>query len=278
MTPANKKILSSCALFLFAFPAALASSGCERQEQETEAQREGATIEAIEQDPQKWYGKTVTVKGEVDDLYNQRSFELESDELWDDDVFVVMRSDMQELVEDAEVQVTGTVKQFVVADIEREIGWDLNPELEAEYRDKPVVIAESVTVTNAPQKGRVAQGQQEEQQFITAVAVIHQAPVPEDLEGRQVDLQRVRVQKVIGESGFWIGENGQSQIFVRPEEQLQVDEGQMANIQGTLERMPDQQTMKQQWNVDDRELQKLGQQKLFVKGTQVEMAPAQARR
>jgi hypothetical protein len=48
--------------------------------------------------------------------------------------------------DDAKVRVTGTVRRFVVADIERDYGFDLTSEIETEFRDKPVLVANSVQV------------------------------------------------------------------------------------------------------------------------------------
>ena len=43
------------------------------------------------------------------------------------------------------VRVTGTVRRVAVAEIEREVGWDLEPKIEAEFKDvKAVLVASSV--------------------------------------------------------------------------------------------------------------------------------------
>jgi hypothetical protein len=40
--------------------------------------------------------------------------------------------------------VTGTVRRMTIIELEREVGWDLDPKLEAEFQDKPFLIARSV--------------------------------------------------------------------------------------------------------------------------------------
>jgi hypothetical protein len=57
------------------------------------------------------------------------------------------------LPEDAEVQVTGTVANLVVADIEREYDLDLEPDLYVEYEGKPAIVAQAVAL--APEPGEI---------------------------------------------------------------------------------------------------------------------------
>lgn len=66
----------------------------------------------------------------------------------DNDLLVITRQPTTAAVNDTwlteRATVTGTVRNFVVAEIEREYGFDLQPEIETEFRNKPVLIADSV--------------------------------------------------------------------------------------------------------------------------------------
>lgn len=111
-------------------------------------------VEQIEDDPDRFIGKEVTVTGEVDDVYSDRSFELEgNDWLFDREILILTRSPMNltsgPFVADDEVIVTGTVRYFHTAEIEREVGWDLDAAIETEWSSKPVIVANSVRKVQA---------------------------------------------------------------------------------------------------------------------------------
>lgn len=98
-------------------------------------------------------GKTVTVVADVEEVLGPRAFMLDEDSPLDDGVdddLLVLSPKAGSLanIDDERlndnVRVTGVVRRFVVADIERELGWDLDPRLEAKFKDKPVLIATSV--------------------------------------------------------------------------------------------------------------------------------------
>jgi len=100
-------------------------------------------------------GKTVTVSGWVERTYGANSFELDEDSVFtggiDNDLLVVgaagvIPAGMKFGDADAKVRVTGTVRRLVIAEIERDLGFDLTPEIETEFRDKPVLVANSVQV------------------------------------------------------------------------------------------------------------------------------------
>ena len=114
-------------------------------------------VEEVANHPGVFEGQTLTVTGEVDDIYHSRAFELQSDddpfEIWEESVLVLSPTPIEMLGEpledDDKMLVRGRVEQFVVADIERELGWDLSPELEVEFENVPVIIADGVVRVKA---------------------------------------------------------------------------------------------------------------------------------
>lgn len=82
-------------------------------------------------------GKKVKLHGEVSDVYGTNSFALSDDGWdWEDDLIVVSKDALPfGAEEDAEVNVTGTVKAYSVVEIEKEYGIDLDPEVEVELED-----------------------------------------------------------------------------------------------------------------------------------------------
>ncbi|MEW5859922.1 MAG: hypothetical protein AB1861_21470 [Cyanobacteriota bacterium] len=100
-------------------------------------------------------GKPVTVRSEVEKKVGANSFTIGDNELFGNEKILVINASGAPTVlpDDIKLQVTGTVAKLVVADVEREFNLDLEPELEVEYKDKPVIIAQSIAL--APEPGEV---------------------------------------------------------------------------------------------------------------------------
>lgn len=60
--------------------------------------------------------------------------------------------------EDADIQVTGEVTQFVLEDIKQTYGLNLDPKLYADYELKPAILAKSIAL--APEPGEVTKNPQ----------------------------------------------------------------------------------------------------------------------
>ena len=114
---------------------------------------DNVTVADITGNWNNYAGKTVTVNGWAERAYGPNAFRLDEDSVFtggiDNDLLVVGASGaipagMRSGVADSRVRVTGTVRRFVVAEIERDLGFDLTNEVEAEFRDKPVLVARSV--------------------------------------------------------------------------------------------------------------------------------------
>ncbi len=93
----------------------------------------------IAEDPSLYYGRVVSVPGEVGQIVDANTFRFEEDELP-----VINVNPRTTTTEGEKVVATGVVRPFVVADIERDFDLDLDPELQVEYENKPVVVAQSV--------------------------------------------------------------------------------------------------------------------------------------
>ena len=109
----------------------------------------------ITSDPSQYYGQTLAVTGEVEEIYGDGVFTLDEDELFGADNLLVLVTDSAEAVEDDEtVAATGELRSFVVADLERDydLTWDLDvqQQLEAEYTDRPVLVVDRVYSSAIP--------------------------------------------------------------------------------------------------------------------------------
>lgn len=110
------------------------------------------TPSAILSNPRGFYGRPVTTSGEITDIVSLRSLTMAGD------LLVVSRQDLR----DAQgqpltttvygrdpVRVSGTVREFNLAEIEREIGADLQDDRFTRWLGKPVVVATSVAAPPA---------------------------------------------------------------------------------------------------------------------------------
>ncbi len=115
---------------------------------------EAATVDAVTEHPDLYLGKAVTVRGEVEEALGPRAFALEDDDLlFDEELLVVTDGPLRdragrtlgvdELI-DRETWVTGTVRRFALADIERELAIDLDDTLFAAWEGRPSIVAHSV--------------------------------------------------------------------------------------------------------------------------------------
>jgi hypothetical protein len=115
-----------------------------------------ASLEAISagklaRDAKKFYGQTVTVRAEVESVLDDHTFTLDEDDvLAGPDVLVVVpRGTAKGLMHDQVVTVTGTVRPFVQAELERDYDWFkdgkiLKKDVKIDYKTRPVLIAQSV--------------------------------------------------------------------------------------------------------------------------------------
>lgn len=117
------------------------------------------TIEKVAEEANELIGQTITVRSEAGEEITPATFTIRHGEFFGDEETLVVNSTGKPFVlpqgNDPEVQVTGKVVKFVVADIEREYGLSLNPNLYAEYENKPAIIAKSVSVALAPETGEI---------------------------------------------------------------------------------------------------------------------------
>ncbi|HEV2071758.1 MAG TPA: hypothetical protein VGR26_18390 [Acidimicrobiales bacterium] len=120
-------------------------------EEQGDAAVDGGAIE-----DEELIGQTVTVSGEVTRTVDVNGFVMSSDDedlaaldsQIGDGILVVSASDPGVSQGDV-VQVVGTVREFVIADFESELGIDLDDNLYLEFEDQVALTARSID-TNVP--------------------------------------------------------------------------------------------------------------------------------
>jgi hypothetical protein len=105
----------------------------------------------LAREPSRYYGQTVTVSAEVEDVLGNHAFTLDEDAVFaGPDVLVLLpQGRALRLREDEKVTVTGTVRRYVVAELNRDFDWFkdgkiLKSEVEVDYESRPVLVAAQV--------------------------------------------------------------------------------------------------------------------------------------
>jgi hypothetical protein len=133
---------------------------------------ENVTAGEISQKTSKLLGQFVTVRSEPIQKVGEHTFTISDSEVFGGERIIVVNATGEPLVlpepQDAELQVTGTVAKFVAADIEREYGWDLDPNVYKEYESQPALIAQSIAL--APTPGEIAE---QPQTYYNKVISVH---------------------------------------------------------------------------------------------------------
>jgi hypothetical protein len=110
----------------------------------------------LAKDGKKYYGQNVTVRAEVEDVLDSHSFTLDEDAvLAGPDVVVLVPAgfDVSGLARDQVVTVTGKVRPYVMAELEKDYDWFKNGKLvttssKIDYKTRPVLIAETITTAD----------------------------------------------------------------------------------------------------------------------------------
>jgi hypothetical protein len=112
-----------------------------------DAEEGAASVSAIDDDPDAFYGQTVTITGDVIEVVDQQSFRLGDPELMGgDDLLVLMPAAgaMSAVADGESVMVTGVVQQFDQTELESALGIDIDDVLATELDGQPVIVAEQV--------------------------------------------------------------------------------------------------------------------------------------
>lgn len=120
----------------------------------------GATnvqTEDVADETENYIGQVVTVRSEPLEVVGDSSFTVGDEQFFGTEPILVINASGEPLLlpedDDVEVQVTGEVRNFVIADVEREFDLTLDPELYVEYEEQPAIIAQSIAI--APEPGEI---------------------------------------------------------------------------------------------------------------------------
>lgn len=248
----------------------------QQQQQQTpsksQQEQQALTVQLsrLEEDPQQYLGKRISVAGEVDEVLGPRVFKIDEAN-WadlDGEILVVMEAPLAALVsEEDPVTVTGTLRPFLDVHVEREWGWvDMQPELEADFRRRPVLVASSIVgadpsvgmvfaIQPGGQQGQTAQSGQTSQAGTAGTSgrtpAADDRPVLTDVNelakvtdhryvGRRVSLSSVRIDRTAKAGGFWIAVGGEHLYVLPTDQNAKVQAGETVSIDGRVLRLPKQ--------------------------------------
>lgn len=226
---------------------------------EGDFQAQRVKLDDLESNPGQYLGRTISVDAEVEEIFGPRLFTIDEHN-WGDldgEILVYVPTALAALVRDDDrLTITGTVKPFLRAEVEREWGWmTLDPEVEVELKEKPVLVASQIVggnnqlalmIDTTPAGDRpVGTSGNSSDRILTNLADI--AAGDEDLVGRRVTLTNVRVTNDAHGGGFLIGGNQGSVFVLAPN--ATVSGGTAMSVEGVVLQMPD--AMQDRLNLPD---------------------------
>jgi hypothetical protein len=207
------------------------------------------SLDDLEDNPAKYVGQSVSVDGEVEEVFGPRLFTIDEAN-WGDldgEILVYVPSPLAALVQDDDkVTVSGVVRRFVKGDVEREWGWmGLDAETEVEFSKKPVLVASRVTGgndnmamvidTGAAHPVGTSGGSATDDARAPLTSLNAVANGDADLIGRRVRLASVPV-AASAEHGFFAGRVSPVVYVLASEATFK--KGDVATIEGVILQMP----------------------------------------
>ncbi|AFZ35424.1 hypothetical protein Sta7437_1868 [Stanieria cyanosphaera PCC 7437] len=130
----------------FLFPS---KSIAQEMEQNQNQNQENVTIEDMTGNAEEYVGQQVTVRSTIQEELGDTGFILQNNQLFGGSpvlVFNPLNRSLNRPSEDVPIQVTGTVQQFVIDDLEREYGLTIDRELYTDYENQPAIIADNLAL------------------------------------------------------------------------------------------------------------------------------------
>jgi hypothetical protein len=114
------------------------------------------TLSEIADEPERYFGRYVTIRGDFMGMIGEHAFALDDPALLDFDTLLVIGADSTIVPQDpafftpgeeanANVEVTGMVREFAIPEAANsEVDYDLDPEIFSEYNSNPVLVADEI--------------------------------------------------------------------------------------------------------------------------------------
>lgn len=153
--------------------AATMVSACTAAPEATTAPAESSNVtsEDVIDETESLIGQSVSIRGEVKEAVGDASFLISDERLFVDEEILVINVSGQAIflpeLGESQVQVTGEVQPFILADIEAAYDLTLDPEIYADYEAQPAIIAQSIAL--APDPGDITANPERYYNLVIAV-------------------------------------------------------------------------------------------------------------
>ncbi|WP_017742166.1 hypothetical protein [Scytonema hofmannii] len=116
----------------------------------------------IAENPKTYYNKVIAVPADIARVYGPSAFTLEDDTLLGNNPLLVLVTnqlkDKAPITQGEKIVATGTLRPFVIAELERDYSFTFDPQLrkqlEADYNTKPVLVVEGIYPSALPQSAK----------------------------------------------------------------------------------------------------------------------------
>ncbi len=141
---------------------ALLLPACTSTDTEVTSSEDGVdnvTATEVSNDTLDYTGQTVSIRGDVQEVLGDATFLMDDEQIFSGEEILIVNASGSPLLlpegEGTDVQVTGEVHNFVIADVEKAYGIDFDPQLYTEYENQPAIIARSVALS--PDSGDITE-------------------------------------------------------------------------------------------------------------------------
>ncbi|MCG6133203.1 MAG: hypothetical protein MET45_00805 [Nostoc sp. LLA-1] len=112
------------------------------------------TTEQVSDRTQELIGQTVTVRSEPENMVSPTTFTITDSDLFGDETVLVVNATGQPLTmpegKNIDVQATGVVRRFNLAEVNQEYNLNLQADAYSEYENRPAIIAQSLALAPDP--------------------------------------------------------------------------------------------------------------------------------
>jgi hypothetical protein len=264
--------------------------------------------EDLSDNPQNYYGKTVTVRQDVENVIGSNLFTIDDGEFFGTSPNILVFAPDAEATptEDNTVTVTGLVRKFTQAELQREYGWGwgaypwgvgyygypwygpvVGPEYFVRFDNRPVIIASSVMTASgrelvardSSRNGTVGTSGSASAKASAGNAgdpITNLAPIAggsaSQLAGRDVHLSNVTVNRLAGNRAFWTRTTQGQDVFVALDDDIRqpnVHRGETVTISGEVRKTTaDRKHIDARtWGLSDDEVSQIVKAGVFVRAT-----------
>ena len=250
----------------------------------------GLSADEIITNPTKYVGKTVTLSGEVNDVFDPRIFTVGGHGFRGDLLVISLdaiaaapeRTVEEPLQKNDLVLVTGRVEPFSVEGLERKYNLQLDPVLAGMFKNRPVVVIGESVAAALPSVVVTPRSAPEPPTAMTPLTNLAEVAMSRNQDAyidRTALFRHAPVDEVVAENAFWIGSKETGRLFVvltMPEEyrkKFDIKKGDLWTFYGIIRELPGPGLLKTSWKLPDEVIADLSGEDIYLQALNVEPVP-----